>query len=622
MRSLKSNGGLTRGTGMGEHERLVWLLGLPACAEVNAAMQNTTDVSFATCEQHSQHKDVSKARQQRDHNDTTLIVRYLQERNPFNGEPTLRCVASGRAAESSVNADQAKLLGENILHRMIGKNALEITFNRKHQVVTMATKTAVKINGETIQVDPSLLFQRLVKVAEATPTLLASAFCFELSNIPTSLFDTSGLPRQANKAALAQFIWSTSKQTNSQLPQDVFFVIDGGSLLHQLAWPRGSTYNELAEMYSNFVIRVYGKGIVVFDGYNNGPSTKDMTHLRRTNGCSGGPDICFSGDMLLGDTKQRFLMNSANKQRFIKHLMATFRENGFESVQAPGDADCLIVKTALEKAAKTQTAVVGEDTDLLVLLLFHVNLEHRNVFFTSSSKKSGAKVWDIKVVQDAFGARVCQNILFAHAVGGCDTTSSLFTIGKSLPLRKVQKSQVFQECAQIFTTTRSSREEIIAAGEKALVVLYGGKTDDTLDTLRHVKYIQKLSSCTTTLQPNKLPPTSAAAQFHSLRTYHQVQEWISATEVASFQMDPTDWGWEITGNVMYPVLTDIAAAPEGLLHVIRCNCKTDCQSSRCSCRRHGLVCTVGCGECRGEECMNTVNKMQCLEDGNSSDEEL
>ena len=42
---------------------------------------------------------------------------------------------------------------------------------------------------------------------------------------------------------------------------------------------------------SNFVIRVYGKGIVVFEGYNNGPSTKDMTHLRRTNGCSGGPEV-------------------------------------------------------------------------------------------------------------------------------------------------------------------------------------------------------------------------------------------------------------------------------------------------------------------------------------------
>ena len=230
---------------------------------------------------------------------------------------------------------------------------------------------------------------------------------------------------------------------------------------------------------SNFVIRVYGKGIVVFDGYNNEPSTKDKTHLRRTNGCSGGPDICFSGDMLLCETKQRFLMNSANKQRFIKHLIATFRENGFERVQAPGDADCLIVKTALEKASESQT-VVGEDTDLLLLLLFHVSFEHRNVPFTSSSKKSGSKVWDIKAVQDAFEASVCRNILFAHAIGGSDTTSSLFTIGKSLPLRKVQESQA-------------------------------------LDTLRHVKDIQKLSICTTTLQPNKLPPTigSSAVPFSS-----------------------------------------------------------------------------------------------------------
>ena len=158
-----------------------------------------------------------------------MIVRYLQERNPFNGEPTLRCLASWRAAESSVNADQAKLLGENVLRGMIGKNALEITFKRKHKVATRATKSAVKINGDTIQVDPSLLFQRLIKVAEATPTVLASAFFFALSNTPISLFDTSGLSRQAKKAALAQFNWSISKQTNSQLPQNAVFVINEAS---------------------------------------------------------------------------------------------------------------------------------------------------------------------------------------------------------------------------------------------------------------------------------------------------------------------------------------------------------------------------------------------------------
>ena len=38
MRSIKSNGGLTRGTGLGEDERLVWLMCMPACAEIHKAM--------------------------------------------------------------------------------------------------------------------------------------------------------------------------------------------------------------------------------------------------------------------------------------------------------------------------------------------------------------------------------------------------------------------------------------------------------------------------------------------------------------------------------------------------------------------------------------------------------
>ncbi|KAK7476233.1 hypothetical protein BaRGS_00032509 [Batillaria attramentaria] len=47
MGSLKSTGGPTRGTGMGEEERLVWLLGMPACTEICAAMQHLTGVRYS-----------------------------------------------------------------------------------------------------------------------------------------------------------------------------------------------------------------------------------------------------------------------------------------------------------------------------------------------------------------------------------------------------------------------------------------------------------------------------------------------------------------------------------------------------------------------------------------------
>ena len=48
MRSLKTTGGLTRGSGMTESQRLVWLLSTPASAQINHAMQDFTAVSYTT----------------------------------------------------------------------------------------------------------------------------------------------------------------------------------------------------------------------------------------------------------------------------------------------------------------------------------------------------------------------------------------------------------------------------------------------------------------------------------------------------------------------------------------------------------------------------------------------
>ena len=49
MRSVKTSGGLTRGKGLSETQRLVWLMSMPACAEVNDAMQTLTGVRYSPC---------------------------------------------------------------------------------------------------------------------------------------------------------------------------------------------------------------------------------------------------------------------------------------------------------------------------------------------------------------------------------------------------------------------------------------------------------------------------------------------------------------------------------------------------------------------------------------------
>ena len=74
MRSLKTDGSLTRGRGMTETQHATWLLSMPACAAFNEAMQTFCGISYKTSEQH---KDASAARQSRDVDDTLHFISYL-----------------------------------------------------------------------------------------------------------------------------------------------------------------------------------------------------------------------------------------------------------------------------------------------------------------------------------------------------------------------------------------------------------------------------------------------------------------------------------------------------------------------------------------------------------------
>ena len=52
MRSLKSTGELTRGTGFNDSQRNVNIFSRPACAEVSTAMQDFTGAKFVSSDQH------------------------------------------------------------------------------------------------------------------------------------------------------------------------------------------------------------------------------------------------------------------------------------------------------------------------------------------------------------------------------------------------------------------------------------------------------------------------------------------------------------------------------------------------------------------------------------------
>ena len=87
------------------------------------------------------------------------------------------------------------------------------------------------------------------------------------------------------------------------------------------------------------------------------------------------------------------------------------------------------------------------------------------------------------------GPELCLLLPFVHAVSGSDATSRLYGVGKGAPLRKFRSDSAFKEAAYIFSR-QSSLEEIVAAGEKALCCLYGGRSNEGLDVLREGSHQQ------------------------------------------------------------------------------------------------------------------------------------
>ena len=127
----------------------------------------------------------------------------------------------------------------SILDNMDGHTVAEYTFCKKDQAITLGTKSSVKIDGDSVHVDPQLLFHLLTIVAKALYDL-ESVFKFELCSYPPALFDSSMLLREPQKPVLADAIWALLKPGSLlEIKGDVQYVLDGGALIQRISWSRG-----------------------------------------------------------------------------------------------------------------------------------------------------------------------------------------------------------------------------------------------------------------------------------------------------------------------------------------------------------------------------------------------
>ena len=174
----------------------------------------------------------------------------------------------------------------------------------------------------------------------------------------------------------------------TQLPPDSMPVIDGGWLLHCIRWKKNATYADVLRQYSSFLRTKYGMCCVLFDGYEY-DSTKDHEYKCHETGKLSASIVIAENAQVHGD-QQAFFSNEKNKTNLISLLTTHPRGIGHHVEVSRGDADTtLIVSSALEFAWNVQTVtVVAEDTDVLIMLVYHWRNCMEDIFIRKESRIS------------------------------------------------------------------------------------------------------------------------------------------------------------------------------------------------------------------------------------------
>jgi len=605
MRTAKSRGGLTHGCGMTESVRIMWIKSLHRCATIHSsvlALINTDSDS-----QDTQHAEMGRSRSKRDFADLEKMIGWFDCHNPFVvTDARLRSLTTGVIAgdEDNINCDNVQEVGTDIMLKMDRVIFSDIVLKKAAQAKTLADLGCTVVGGSSkLPVDSTVLFSRLLIVAQRREEL-ASYFAYELTAVPTALFKDAVSMRKTDKSQLAKELMKMADCSTTSVAAHA--VVDGGWLLHKVKWQPGGLYSDIVTQYERYVVNHFGRNVtVVFDGYDSGPSTKDYEHTRRA--AKRAPDVAVELSMPSYSNQSAFLANEHNKKQLVAAVMNHLTHAGISAIQATGDADTLIVRSALQKASSgTAVTVVANDTDVFIMLLYHFSKSMSDVYMhIETSKMAPIKKICIRKMVTALGECTAKQLPVLHALTGCDTTSALYGHGKAGFFRMaVRKPETFQ-LTEVIGCSEAPTKDVVKAGLQLLVLMYGGTITESLNRLRYDTYMNAVANRSLPPRPEKLPPTEAAAKQHILRVHLQVVEWQT---LKTGNLKAEDWGWRQVQQQYFPTTTDLPPAPADLMDLVKCKCKVEtrrpCMTMLCTCMKHGLPCLPACKHCCGRSCGN------------------
>ena len=210
-----------------------------------------------------------------------------------------------------------------------------------------------------------------------------------------------GIMCYLKKSKLRDYL--TKNVLQAELPVGSFtHIIDSGALLYSVKWIPDTTYRDIVKQYQNYMLSTFGLCTVIFDGYNNGPSTKDIKHHVR--GSKTSQTVTVDLNKRVTVAQENFLKNGRNKKMSISFLCDNLREHDFTIRESRADADTLIATEPVKEAKEKDSMVVvhADDADVFCLCMHHCKDVLGEVSFQTFKKTedNNRQIWSIRDVDE------------------------------------------------------------------------------------------------------------------------------------------------------------------------------------------------------------------------------
>ena len=194
-------------------------------------------------------------------------------------------------------------------------------------------------------------------------------------------------------------------------------------------------------------------------------------------------------------------------------------------------------------------------------------------------------------------ANIIENLLPGHALSGCDTVASYYGLGKGSVIKALKAGYDLSAIGN----TGVHLQQVIKQATNFISACYGIKDSTDMSHTRSLvcgkKYGNGYMSATNLAA---IPPTKVAFIDNVKRAHFQTILWRNLDKDLTVELNPLEFGWkkDTANKSLDPMNLPEGSklVPDYILEMIKCGCKSEnpCISKKCSCKVHGLSCTMFC----------------------------